>query len=76
MRRWVTFHGFALNVSLDLRGFDAIVPCGLAGVQMTSVAAELELAGARPQDEASARKTLDEWVRETVARRMEVVLAG
>ena len=45
MRRWVTFHGFALNVSLDLRGFDAIVPCGLAGVGMTSVAAELEIAG-------------------------------
>ncbi|MDE0884728.1 MAG: lipoyl(octanoyl) transferase LipB [Myxococcota bacterium] len=41
VRRWVTFHGFALNVSLELSGFDAIVPCGLRDVEMTSVAREL-----------------------------------
>jgi len=41
VRRWVTFHGFALNVTLDLSGFDGIVPCGLRGVEMTSVAREL-----------------------------------
>ena len=29
VRGWVTLHGFALNVDLDLAGFDAIVPCGL-----------------------------------------------
>ncbi len=78
IRRWVTFHGFALNVSLDLRGFDAIVPCGLSDVQMTSVAAELGLAGrssASPSD-ASAREALDERVRNAVARRMGVVLSG
>lgn len=40
VRRWVTFHGFALNVTIDLDGFDAIVPCGLAEVEMTSVARE------------------------------------
>lgn len=41
VKQWVTFHGFALNVSTDLRGFDLIVPCGIEGVTMTSVAAEL-----------------------------------
>jgi lipoate-protein ligase B len=41
LKGWVTYHGFALNVSLDLAGFDDIVPCGLAGVAMTSVAREL-----------------------------------
>jgi lipoate-protein ligase B len=41
VRGWVTYHGFALNVTLDLAAFDAIVPCGLHGVEMTSVAAEL-----------------------------------
>ncbi|HET8836352.1 MAG TPA: lipoyl(octanoyl) transferase LipB [Gemmatimonadales bacterium] len=41
VKQWVTFHGFALNVTTDLRGFDLIVPCGIDGVLMTSVAAEL-----------------------------------
>jgi lipoate-protein ligase B len=37
VRRWVSWHGFALNVGLDLSGFDTIVPCGLDGVKMTSL---------------------------------------
>ena len=36
--RWITTHGFALNVSTDLSYFASIVPCGLRGVEMTSVA--------------------------------------
>jgi lipoyl(octanoyl) transferase len=40
VRDWVTWHGFALNVTTDLRAFDLMVPCGIAGVQMTSVARE------------------------------------
>jgi lipoate-protein ligase B len=40
-RDWVTWHGFALNVHTDLSYFDLMVPCGLSGVTMTSVAREL-----------------------------------
>ena len=40
VKRWVTLHGFALNVSTDLSWFDLIVPCGIPGVRMTSLAAE------------------------------------
>ena len=40
-RSWVTWHGFALNVSTDLSYFDLMVPCGIADVVMTSVAHEL-----------------------------------
>ena len=43
--RWITTHGFALNLSTDLSYFDGIVPCGLEGVSMTSVEA---LTGRRP----------------------------
>ena len=37
LSRWVTTHGFALNVSTDLEAFDSIVPCGLRSVAMTSM---------------------------------------
>jgi lipoate-protein ligase B len=59
VKQWVTFHGFALNVSTDLRGFDLIVPCGIRDVVMTSVAAELGVAG----DEALWEKTRSAVVR-------------
>jgi lipoyl(octanoyl) transferase len=41
LARGVTTHGFALNVSNDLEPFSWIIPCGLAGVRMTSMAQEL-----------------------------------
>lgn len=43
-RDWVTWHGFALNVSTDLSYFDLIVPCGIQDVAMTSVVRELPAA--------------------------------
>jgi lipoyl(octanoyl) transferase len=39
-RSWVTWHGFALNVSTDLSYFDLMVPCGIADVTMTSIERE------------------------------------
>jgi lipoate-protein ligase B len=40
VKRWVTLHGVALNVTTDLRVFNVVVPCGIDGVVMTNVATE------------------------------------
>ena len=37
VRRWVTYHGFALNVNTGLDFFDLIIPCGIPNVMMTSI---------------------------------------
>ncbi len=57
VRRWVTMHGFALNVSTDLSRFTTINPCGLDAAIMTSLSRE-----------ANRRITLDEIKPLTVAR--------
>lgn len=40
VRKWISMHGFAINVDGDLAGFEHITPCGLEGVRMTSLAKE------------------------------------
>ena len=56
-RDWVTWHGFALNVSTDLRFFDLIVPCGIPSVRMTSI--HDELPNAQPGLAAVAARVVD-----------------
>ena len=40
--RWVTMHGFALNVDTDLRYYDYIIPCGIKGKGITSINKEIK----------------------------------
>jgi lipoate-protein ligase B len=49
IKKWVTFHGIAINICNDLEIFKLIVPCGLDGVTMTSALAET---GRKPEMEA------------------------
>ena len=40
LSRWITTHGFALNVATDLEHFSGLVPCGMPGVALTSITAQ------------------------------------
>lgn len=40
VRKWISMHGFGLNVSSDLSGYESITPCGINDVQMTSLSHE------------------------------------
>jgi lipoyl(octanoyl) transferase len=54
--RWVTMHGFALNVTTDLTHFQVIVPCGISGKGVTSLGAEIgETPPMREVEEAAGR---------------------
>ena len=53
--RWVTMHGFALNVNANLGYFDLMIPCGIRGKAVTSLNVEL---GKQTVDEAEVKEKL------------------
>ena len=67
--RWVTSHGLAWNVSTDLRYFDLIVPCGIAGCR----AASLEQLTGGPVDMAAASDALGRALAAVFERHLEAV---
>jgi lipoyl(octanoyl) transferase len=61
VRRWVSFHGFAINISPDLGHFAGIVPCGLPDRAVTSFA-ELGAVAGMKQFDAALRSGLDSFL--------------
>ena len=66
VEKWVSSHGFALNAGGDLSGFDLIVPCGLKGKRVTSLARE----AGREVDLDELRRSLAEVFGEVFGRKM------
>jgi lipoyl(octanoyl) transferase len=66
VEKWVTSHGFALNANNDLDGFDLIIPCGLRGKGVTSIAREI----GRDVDLDELRRSIAGIFGEVIGRRM------
>jgi lipoyl(octanoyl) transferase len=62
IRRWVTYHGVAINVDPDLEHFSGIVPCGISGFGVTSLA-DLGLSVAMSELDATLMATFEEVFR-------------
>lgn len=59
VKRWTTYHGFALNVNPDLTPFSGIIPCGITDGTVTSM--QMELGHALPLDEIKQTISTEFW---------------
>ncbi|MBZ5644756.1 MAG: lipoyl(octanoyl) transferase LipB [Acidobacteriia bacterium] len=78
LSRWVTSHGFAYNVSTDLRYFDLIVPCGISGKRATSLekllGRRVEIREAAPRIAAHLGELLGLQLRSTAPDALQAML--
>jgi lipoyl(octanoyl) transferase len=68
VRRWVTYHGVAINLDPDLEHFAGIVPCGISGFGVTSLA-DLGLTTTMPELDGALMAAFDEVFGATLVRR-------
>jgi lipoyl(octanoyl) transferase len=75
VRRWVTLHGFSVNVAPELEHFSGIVPCGLPDFPVTSLAALGRIASVKQFDDALARR-FDAFLTDLAAGPRALATAG
>jgi lipoate-protein ligase B len=73
LKRWVTLHGMSFNVNVDLAGFELIVPCGLDGERVSSLA---RLLGDQCPSLAQARDRLAQHFAAVCGRELDIFRAG
>lgn len=70
VERGITFHGIALNINVRLADFGLIHPCGMAGLDVTSVARERHWTGADAEPSTRRVEEAGRWFAEDFARRL------
>ncbi len=72
VRKWITMHGFGLNLAKDLSGYESITPCGISGVEMSSLEkeanTEITVAESTLKMEQLIRNALADLHQETVVK--------
>ena len=70
VERGITYHGIALNISTRLADFGLIEPCGMAGLDVTSIARELGWQGSRAEPSTEGVREAGEWFADAFRRRL------
>ena len=70
VERGITYHGIALNISTRLADFGLIEPCGMAGLDVTSIARELGWQGHRADPSTEGVREAGEWFADAFRRRL------
>ena len=76
VRRWVTLHGFSVNLAPDLTHFGGIVPCGLADYAVTSAAALGKPVSRRPRSMRRLPRNLPDFLADSCLRQHKTRLEG
>ena len=75
MERGITYHGIALNINTRLADFELIDPCGMAGLDVTSIARELGREGPDAEPATERVREAGEWFAEALRRRLDDAVA-
>lgn len=76
VERGVTYHGIAFNVTTCLADFELIEPCGLAGIEVTSIARELGWSGGSAQPSTSSVELAADRFERALTRRLDDAVAA